>query len=93
MTQEQKLKKIFNHFGRENQAEKLVEEANELLQAIQKGDEENFEEELADVLVVIGQFMITFDYLEDKLSKTVNEKVERTLKRIEEKYYEKKRDK
>lgn len=50
------IDKIYNHYGQDNQLNKLVEEIGELLIAISKKDEVNMWEEMADVEVLIDQF-------------------------------------
>lgn len=75
---------IFTNYGLRNQKKQFIQELAELIQAITKSDYENFAEELADVQVMIDQF-ITFNPNLDKLYKQIRlEKVERQLKRIEE---------
>ncbi len=75
---------IFVNYGLKNQKKQFIQELAELIQAITKNDFENFAEELADVQVMIDQF-ITFNPDLDKLYKQIRrEKVERQLKRIRE---------
>lgn len=50
-----KMRKVFRHFGRENQLKKLGEEYKELGEAIQSGDFIHVAEELADVFVIMCQ--------------------------------------
>lgn len=75
-------KLIFDHYGEENQLNKLIEECSELIRAISRKDKVNILEEVADVQVLIDQFVIKdpkFDY-SIKLLKV--DKVERQIKRI-----------
>jgi len=49
------LRGIYNHFGVEIQANKIVEEANEIVQAIKNKDMFNLTEEIADLKVLNNQ--------------------------------------
>lgn len=49
------LRGIYNHFGKEIQANKIVEEANEIVQAIKNKDMFNLTEEIADLKVLNNQ--------------------------------------
>lgn len=73
---------IFDHYGIENQKLQFIQELAELIQAITKGDEENFVEELADVQVMIDQFVISNPALDAKYQQIQLEKVRRQIKRI-----------
>lgn len=76
-------REIFDYFGEEQQKQQLIQELAELIQAITKGDEENFIEELADVQVMIDQFTICNPKLDAKYQEIQFEKVKRQIKRIE----------
>lgn len=54
------LKRIFRHYGKENQKKQLIQELAELIVAITKNDTDNFIEELADVQVMIDQFTLIY---------------------------------
>ncbi len=73
----EKLSMIHRHFGNENQRKKLVEEAREYIEA------EN-DDEAADVFVVAMQLYMN----SAEIRKIVKQKVNRTLYRIADKYYE-----
>lgn len=77
-------RKIFEHYGMEKQKLQFIQELSELIQAITKGDADNFIEELADVQVMIDQFIIANHVLDIKYKKIMLEKVRRQIKRIEE---------
>ena len=90
-SQEQKCREIIDFYGRPAQLEILQEECAELIQAVSKirrgttGAEEHFIDELADVSIMLGQFIADFDDDEKtELYKKINEKIERQLKRIEQ---------
>ena len=80
----EKLLQIINHFGREAQRDKLCEEFRELQ------DEAELLTEIADVFVLCLQFFYDYGYDEDDLIQEMNNKIDRTIKRIKEGYYEKK---
>lgn len=88
MIMKNKLLKIYNHFGEEGQIEKLREEVEELIEAIKEGDEEHIKEEMADVLVIVNQIVYKKEMNEEELVEIFEQKVNRTLERIENKYYE-----
>lgn len=77
--------KIFHHYGEANQREKLKEELNELIEAVDDNDE-HFKEEIADVLNVIDQFIMAKGWAED-IYRIKYEKVERQKRRIKENEY------
>lgn len=53
----EKLKEILNYYGEESQANQLIQELSELIVAITKNDKENIKEEVADILVMLNQFL------------------------------------
>ena len=85
---------------------KLNEECYELLEAISNYNDlepfsgeqtyfksifkEHVAEEIADCLVLIKQFQLYYDISQSEINKIIEHKVDRTLKRINENYYEKK---
>ena len=72
------LRYIFEHFGAENQKQKLIEEAKEYIQ-------DQNENEVADVFIVSLQL-----YLHSKkVQRAVDYKIQRTVERIKENYYDK----
>lgn len=80
------LLKIFHHFGERNQLKKLNEEAYELCEAILvKDDKEHITEEVADVLIMLGQIILAYDIDNSKINEIVDSKIERTLMRIDTK--------
>lgn len=92
------LLKIINHFGEKNQREYLGKEYQELQDEIYKllnGETEDILTEITDVLVITLQFIAksgySFELLEENIKREVKFKIERTLQRIKEGYYEKKK--
>lgn len=90
MTQEQKqqCKQIFKHYGAENQLDKLLEEAEELIEATMKYQEDKSEanlnhlaEEMADVEIMLRQIKAVVG---DKVDEFIQCKLTRQLKRIED---------
>lgn len=51
------------------------------------GTKEHITEELSDVLIILNQFVRYYGLDYKDIEKTINDKVDRTLKRIEEGYY------
>lgn len=97
--------KIIEHFGIRNQMKKLNEECYELIEAIANyqdiepftTEDTNFKaifknhviEEIADCLVLINQFIEYYKIDNNDVAKIMQEKINRTLDRIESGYYEK----
>lgn len=91
-----KLQKITNYFGIKNQIIKLNEEVAELTYACVENEEtrdEYFEitEEMADVMVLLKQLQIRYEIDDAEIEAVMKEKVDRTLTRIREGYYDKHR--
>lgn len=96
MEQDEKLRKITKHFGIETELTKLTEEVGELLNECYKRhfiDPEygEVEDELADVFVILGQIGLYFNADMDKVEETMKTKIDRTVQRIEEGWYDKHR--
>lgn len=83
-----KLKQIYNHFGEENQLNKLLEEARELTEAVREGNREHILEEVADVMVLVEQIVEEHKIDYAAARDVFIQKVDRTLERIDSKYYE-----
>ena len=86
---------IAEHYGFDSQCEKLIEEMAELMVAIKhmsKKDEccvdyyDNFIEELGDVKILVSEleYMLRADGDGQKLDESVNYKLNREIKRIQE---------
>lgn len=78
-----KILKILDHYGEENQIMKTIEELDELKEALQEHDVEHIVEEIADVWVMIEQIIQIFKIDIRAIKSYKNYKVERTLLRIE----------
>ena len=52
-------------------------------------EKEHIAEEIADICVILRQFMECYDITQDEITEKMVEKIERTLERIESGYYEK----
>ena len=79
-----KLNIIYNHFGEKVQFKKLAEECAEYLKAYHKKDELNMLDEAGDVYNVARGIYINNDVIRD----TAKVKIERTLERIDEGFYD-----
>lgn len=73
---------IFKHYGMYLQRQQLVQECAELIQAVTKNDYANFCEELADVQVLIDQFLFAEPDIKKKVAFIKEAKVSRQLKKI-----------
>ena len=71
--------KILLHFGLEHQLEKLKEEVNELIEAIEENDREHIIEETADVQNVLNQFKALYEITDYHLVPVMEFKRERTF--------------
>lgn len=96
MEQDEKLKKITEYFGIETELTKLSEEVGELLNECYRehfisNSKNQVEDEMADVFVILLQISIYFNLDMDNVFKIFNEKLERTVKRIDEGWYDKHR--
>lgn len=91
---------IYNYFGGDNQRRKLVEEIYEFLEAIiiyehcKNEENENFlkmnaTEEMADVLLLLTEFIAEYGIEKDAIEDFINAKLGRTEERIENGYYNK----
>jgi NTP pyrophosphatase (non-canonical NTP hydrolase) len=83
-----KLMKIYLHFGLRKQLKKLSEECYELIEAMLDEDREHIKEEIADVQVLLNQFKEYHEIYDDEIVEMMEYKIDRTLDRIEEGYYE-----
>jgi len=91
MIKNEKLEEITNHFKIENQIIKLNEEVAELTVECARDNYFGIQEELADVYVLLKQIQLYFDIDDEEIVSVSNEKIDRTLKRIKEGYYDKHR--
>ncbi|MBE6855856.1 MAG: hypothetical protein E7500_00285 [Ruminococcus sp.] len=80
----EKCKAILVHYGFAAQQEKLVEECEELIEAAQNEDYDNFIEELADVTIMISQMVMSLNQeQQEQYNEMIDFKLDRTLRRIE----------
>lgn len=73
---------IFSHYGEEKQKQQLIQELSELITAITKNNPKNIIEEMADVLVMIDQFLINRPLMEKQIESVQLDKIKRQLERI-----------
>ena len=91
MDQDKKLLKIYNHFGRDAQLEKLREEVEEFIEAVKSGNKEHAAEEAGDILTVLVGAVNGEELSTDIVIGTIGVKADRTLERMESGYYENKK--
>lgn len=96
MEQDEKLKKITEHFGIETELTKLSEEMGELLNECYKRhfvDPEygEVEDELADVFVILTQIILYFNVDIEHVKDIMINKINRTAERIDSGWYDKHR--
>ena len=77
------IKIIADHYGKENQTIKAIEELAELIQALAKGDIENIKEEIADVRVILEQIEYLYGVSDDEITLRMCAKLCRQLERME----------
>lgn len=82
------IKDIADHYGRENQAHKAIEECGELIAELARLKDERFSRkgiitEIADVQIMCIQLRHLFD-CEEEVEAEIDRKIERTLHRIKE---------
>ena len=86
---DKKLNDIRKYFTITEQIVKLHEEVGELTIECAKNDNYfNIAEELADCHVLLRQIQLFYEVDDDELQAIMKEKVDRTIKRIKEGYYE-----
>lgn len=91
-----KLKKIIENYGITHQLKHFQEEAYELTEAVlwneltphSHGDTEHIAEELADCLIFLKQFQIYYNIKQNQIDEIMEFKIDRTLKRTEDGYYD-----
>ena len=96
---------IIEYFGVRNQMKKLNEECFEFLEAVDNYEDElafhltdrvgenmlrdHVVEEMGDVLTILTQFIQKYEISQEELDPYMDFKLQRTLDRINSKYYEK----
>ena len=85
---EEKVKRIADHYGWNNQLRQLAEECSELsVEALhcirERGETERLSEEMVDVLIMIQQIIYMLRDDVKKLEKYADFKLDRQLSRIE----------
>ena len=75
-------KEIADHYGKEYQTIKTIEELAELIQALAKGDIENIKEEIADVRVMLEQIEYLYGISDDVITLRMCAKLWRQLERM-----------
>ena len=80
---------IFYTYGKSHQVSKLLEEVGEFIETIINDDKENMVQEMADCTVMLKQFQYYYGIEDKEIEEVMKYKVERTIKRMENEYYEK----
>ena len=96
---------VIEYFGVRNQMKKLNEECFEFLEAVDNYEDElafhltdkvgenmlrdHVIEEMGDILTILTQFIEKYEILQEELDHYMDFKLQRTLDRINSKYYEK----
>ena len=85
---EEKVKRIADHYGWNNQLRQLAEECSELsVEALhcirERGETERISEEMADVLILIQQIIYLIGHGYGDIEKYADFKLDRQLSRIE----------
>lgn len=88
ISKKEQLQQIINHYGHESQKAMLFEEMAELQKEVckelrGKGDIQHIAEELADVYIMLQQIQLIYGITDEQIEQVVQDKVERTLDRIE----------
>lgn len=78
------IKVIADHYGKEHQTIKTMEELAELIQALAREDVENIKEELADVMVMLEQIKYLYGFSEIEINRIMFSKIVRQLGRAGE---------
>ena len=77
----EQLSRIYNHYGRENQYKKTIEELGELISAMATGTEEDVISEIADVEIMLEQLKDGLG-IRAKVCGEIDYKLKRQLVRI-----------
>ena len=86
---ENKLLTIFYTYGKSHQVSKLLEEVGEFIETVMNEDKENMVQEMADCRVMLKQFQYYYGIEDKEIEEVMKYKIERTIKRMENEYYEK----
>ena len=76
---EQMIRKIWDHYGEDDQTNKFIEELSELIIALTKNDIKAITEEMGDVEVMIAQLKYGLDIDTDPV---IDYKLRRQMRRI-----------
>lgn len=73
---------IADHYGKEHQSTKAMEELAELIQAVSKSERKAILEEIADACVMIEQLMYFHDISIEEVEAVMDIKIARQIQRI-----------
>ena len=71
-------------YGRKETLEKCKEELQELIEALEKRDMENIQEEVADVYNILSHIKAYYNITDDEIKERQQYKVKRQLKRMKQ---------
>ena len=77
------IAKILNHYGRNNQEKKALEELAELQVALTHDSREQVKTEIADVLIMTEQLRLMWNIAPAEIEQEIDYKVDRQMERIE----------
>ena len=88
ISQKEQLQEIIDYYGDKSQKTMLFEEMAELQKEVckdlrGKGDVRHIIEELADVNIMLQQMQLIYGITDEQIEQVVQDKIERTLDRIE----------
>lgn len=79
----EQLISIINHYGKENQIRKAIEELDELKEALNENHtKDHIIEEMADVLVMLTQLALIYDIDPAVVNDMMEYKIDRTIERM-----------
>ena len=79
----EQLISIINHYGKDNQIRKAIEELDELKEALNENHtKDHIIEEMADVLVMLTQLALIYDIDPEVVDDMMEYKIDRTIERM-----------
>lgn len=83
MDMKEQLEAIIEHYGKDNQIRKAIEELDELKEALNENHtKDHIIEEMADVLVMLTQLALIYDIDPEVVDDMMEYKIDRTIERM-----------
>lgn len=83
MDMKEQLEAIIEHYGKDNQIRKVIEELDELKEALNENHtKDHIIEEMADVLVMLTQLALIYDIDPEVVDDMMEYKIDRTIERM-----------